>query len=199
MVFSLKYFRVIYPSVKRGSDIIVSSIMLLALVPLLLTLFLLVRVTSAGPALFWSERTGFKGKTFVMPKFRTMTQCSKVMSRECANDADISVTSIGYILRKSSLDELPQLWCVLRGEMSLIGPRPLLTNDIASEQRRAKPEIFNVKPGITGLAQVNGRNFISSRNKIRYDAFYSQNLCLFLDIKILYRTIGTVFNFKLVK
>lgn len=135
----------------------------------------------------------------MMPKLRTMTQCSKVMSRESADAGDISVTRLGNILRKSSLDELPQLWCVLKGEMSLIGPRPLLVNDRLAEQRRARPEIFNVKPGITGLAQVNGRNFISMRNKVRYDAFYAERVCLFLDAKILYRTVGTVLNVKLVQ
>jgi O-antigen biosynthesis protein WbqP len=159
----------------------------------------LVRLTSKGPALFWSERTGYKGTPFMMPKLRTMTQESKVMSRESAKASDISFTPIGRALRKTSLDELPQLWCVFKGEMSLIGPRPLLVNDRAASQRRARPEIYTVKPGITGLAQINGRNFISMRNKVRYDAFYAERVCLFLDAKILYRTVGTVFNFKLVQ
>ena len=135
----------------------------------------------------------------MMPKFRTMTECSKIMSRECANDEDISITSIGLIFRKTSLDELPQLWSVLKGEMSLIGPRPLLVNDRLAAQRNTRPKIYEVKPGITGLAQVNGRNFISARKKIAYDAFYAERFCLFLDLKILYHTVGTVFNFKLVK
>lgn len=199
MNYFLERFQALYPVVKRGLDILVSGAALLLLAPLLLVLCLLVRLTSKGPALFWSERTGFKGKPFMMPKLRTMTQCSKVMSRESADDTDISLTPIGFVLRKSSLDELPQLWCVLKGEMSLIGPRPLLVNDRAAAQRRARPEIYNVKPGITGLAQVNGRNFISMRNKVRFDAFYADRVCLFLDAKILYRTVGTVFNFKLVQ
>jgi len=135
----------------------------------------------------------------MMPKLRTMTQNSKIMPREKAKENDIFVTRFGRILRKTSLDELPQLWCVLKGEMSLVGPRPLLVNDRLADQRFAKPQIFDVKPGITGLAQVNGRNFITMRNKVRYDAFYADRLCLFLDLKILYRTIGTVFNIKLVK
>ena len=199
MTSFLSHFKTLYPVMKRSIDIAVSAIALIALTPLLLLLCLLVRLTSKGPALFWSERTGYQGRPFMMPKLRTMTQCSKIMSRESADASDISVTRLGNLLRKSSLDELPQLWCVLRGEMSLIGPRPLLVNDRLAEQRRARPEIFNVKPGITGLAQVNGRNFISMRNKVRYDAFYARRACLFLDAKILYRTIGTVLNVKLVQ
>ena len=135
----------------------------------------------------------------MMPKLRTMTQCSKILSRESAEDGDISVTPFGHFLRKSSLDELPQLWCVFRGKMSLIGPRPLLMNDRASAKRLAYPQIYKVKPGITGLAQVNGRNFITPRNKVRLDAFYADHLCMFLDGKILYRTVSTVFNSKLVQ
>lgn len=195
----LQRFQAFYPLVKRMIDIFVSATALILLAPFLLLLCVIVRLTSKGPALFWSERTGYKGKSFMMPKFRTMSQCSKVMSRESAAANDISFTPIGPILRKSSLDELPQLWCVLKGEMSLIGPRPLLVNDRLAAQRRARPEIFNVKPGITGLAQVNGRNFISMRNKVRYDAFYADRVCLFLDAKILYRTVGTVLNVKLVQ
>jgi len=195
----LERFQALYPVVKRLIDIIVSSVALLILAPLLLLLCLLVRVTSKGPALFWSERTGFKGAPFMMPKLRTMTQCSKIMSRESAEANDISMTSIGQVLRKCSLDELPQLWCVFKGDMSLIGPRPLLVNDRAADQRRARPQIFDVKPGITGLAQVTGRNFLSMSNKVRYDAFYADRVCLFLDAKILYRTVGTVLNVKLVQ
>lgn len=192
-------FQAVYPIVKRAMDIIVSASLLILLAPLLMVLVVLVRLTSKGPALFWSARTGYGGEAFMMPKLRTMTQGSKVMSREVATNNDVSVTPIGHILRKASLDELPQLWSVLKGDMSLIGPRPLLVNDQAAELRAQNKAIFNVKPGITGLAQVNGRNFISMRNKIRYDAFYANRVCMLLDLKIAYRTIGTVMNTKLVK
>ena len=199
MKFLTERFQALYPFVKRLLDIIVSALALIVLTPLLLLLCVLVKITSPGPALFWSERTGYKGQAFKMPKLRTMMQGSKVMSRESADADDISMTPIGQFLRKASLDELPQLWCVLKGEMSLIGPRPLLVNDRAANQRRECPQIYDVKPGITGLAQVNGRNFISMRNKVRFDAFYADRVCLFLDAKILYRTVGTVFNTKLVQ
>lgn len=199
MTSFLERFQTLYPAVKRLIDIFVSGIALIVLAPVIILLCLIVKLSSKGPAVFWSERTGFEGSSFMMPKLRTMTQCSKLISRETANASDISVTKVGHILRKTSLDELPQLWCVLKGDMSLIGPRPLLVNDRAADQRWERPQIFDVKPGITGLAQVNGRNFISMRNKVRYDAFYADRVCLFLDAKILYRTVGTVFNFKLVQ
>jgi len=195
----LTQFRTLYPLAKRSIDVVISLTAIIFLAPLVLLLFVLIRLTSKGPALFWSERRGYLGRPFMMPKLRTMTQNSKIMPREKAKENDIFVTRFGRILRKTSLDELPQLWCVLKGEMSLVGPRPLLVNDRLADQRFAKPQIFDVKPGITGLAQVNGRNFITMRNKVRYDAFYADRLCLFLDLKILYRTIGTVFNIKLVK
>ena len=192
-------FQAHYPKVKRLQDIVVSSVLLILLSPLLLLVALAVALTSKGSVIFWSARTGYKGETFLMPKFRTMTQNSKVMQREIATSNDICVTKIGHLLRKSSLDELPQLWSVLKGEMSLIGPRPLLVNDQVIAQRGKFTEIFDVKPGITGLAQVNGRNFISMRNKVRYDAFYANRMCMLLDLRIAFRTVGAVMNTKLVK
>ncbi|WP_371398469.1 sugar transferase [Fretibacter rubidus] len=192
-------FQAYYPVIKRVQDILVSGTLLLMLTPVLLVTALAVALTSKGPILFWSARTGYKGQPFMMPKFRTMTQGSKVMQREIATDNDISVTKVGHVLRKCSLDELPQLWSVLKGDMSLIGPRPLLVNDQVIEQRAKHAEIFDVKPGITGLAQVNGRNFITMRNKVRYDAFYANRVCMLLDMKIALRTFGAVIDTKLVK
>lgn len=192
-------FQAHYPKVKRLQDILISVTLLLILTPVLLLVALAVGLTSKGPVVFWSARTGYKGETFLMPKFRTMTQGSKVMQREIATHNDICVTKIGHLLRKSSLDELPQLWSVIKGDMSLIGPRPLLVNDQVAAQRGKFAEIFDVKPGITGLAQVNGRNFISMRNKVRYDAFYANRMCMLLDMRIAFRTFGAVMNTKLVK
>jgi O-antigen biosynthesis protein WbqP len=180
-------------------DIMVSSISLVCLSPILLFTAILVKLTSTGPVLFWSERVGFKGQIFLMPKFRSMTVQSKVLSREVATDSEIEFTPIGKFIRKFSLDELPQLWSVLIGDMSLIGPRPLLPNDYAGKERAENAIIYNVKPGITGLAQVKGRNFINPRRKIKYDVFYVKNHCLFMDIQILFKTALALFNTKLVK
>jgi len=188
-----------YPMMKRLLDILLSSTALVVISPLLILLSLLIFLTSKGPTIFWSERVGHGGKVFRMPKFRSMTECSTVTSRETASLTDITITPFGNILRKTSLDELPQLWSVLKGDMSLVGPRPLLPDDNAMDERFSKPQIFDVRPGMTGLAQINGRNYISPRNKIRYDLFYAEHFCLFLDMKILFKTIGTVLNVKMVQ
>lgn len=188
-----------YPALKRIIDVVSASILLLMLAPLMCIVFIAVKLTSNGPGLFWSTRVGLNGQPFNMPKFRTMTIESKLMSREIATDSDIKLTKIGNLLRKSSLDELPQLWNVLRGDMSLIGPRPLLVNDHAEGERSQRPEIYNVKPGITGLAQVNGRNYVTPRNKSRYDAFYAERVCMILDAKIAIKTVRAVLKSEMIK
>lgn len=189
-----KYVRSGYPYLKRGYDIFISFVLLICLLPVFIIIFIAIKMTSEGPAIFWSERLGYDGKGFLMPKFRSMTAFSKVMSRESAGEDDVTITALGNYLRKSSLDELPQLWSVLKGDMSLIGPRPLLCNDCNLSTRLNYPEIYTVRPGITGLAQVNGRSFITPRNKTRYDSFYAQRSCLWLDTQIAYRTIGVVLD-----
>ncbi len=195
----LSWFRSGYPKIKRLIDVVASAVMLVSLTPLLILISIAVALTSKGPVLFWSSRRGIKGEAFSMPKFRTMTQCSKVLSREVASESDVCFTPIGQFLRKTSLDELPQFWSVLKGDMSLIGPRPLLFHDYANEHREQHPAIFSVRPGITGLAQVNGRSFITPRNKIRYDAFYAGRMCMVLDLKIIVKTFGVILNTKMVK
>lgn len=193
------YVRRHYALLKRLMDIVVSASLLLLLSPILLLSALAVKLTSKGPALYWSSRRGLNGTTFSMPKLRTMTVCSKEVSRELATESDIRFTPIGRFLRKVSLDELPQLWSVLTGKMSLVGPRPLIVNDQAEALRLQNAVIYDVKPGITGLAQVNGRSFITVKNKTRYDAFYATRVCLFLDFKILLRTAGILFKTDMVK
>lgn len=188
-----------YPLVKRMIDVCLSATLLAILLPVFIVVAIIVKLTSKGPVFFHSSRRGLHGEVFRMPKFRTMTTCSKLMSRELATDNDICLTPAGKFLRKSSLDELPQLWSVLRGDMSLVGPRPLIVNDYAADLRGGNPIVYSVRPGITGLAQINGRSFISPVNKTRYDAFYASRFCMILDIKILARTIFTVLDTKMVK
>ena len=188
-----------YFTAKRAIDILVALALLILLSPLMFGLYIAVSVTSSGPAIFWSDRVGVNKKLFSMPKYRTMVVEAKLVSPESADPDDIKPTAFGKILRKTSLDELPQLWSVLIGDMSLIGPRPMLEFDNVRDERYKRPEIFNLKPGITGLAQVSGRNFISPKNKSRYDAFYVKHISLALDIKIALMTIGTVLKTNLVK
>ena len=152
-----------YFTAKRAIDILIALALLILLSPLMFGLYIAVSVTSSGPAIFWSDRVGANKKLFSMPKYRTMVVEAKLVSPESADPDDIKPTPFGKILRKTSLDELPQLWSVLIGDMSLIGPRPMLEFDNVRDERYKRPEIFNLKPGITGLAQVSGRNFIPPR------------------------------------
>ena len=188
-----------YFTAKRAIDILIALALLILLSPLMFGLYIAVSVTSSGPAIFWSDRVGANKKLFSMPKYRTMVVEAKLVSPESADPDDIKPTPFGKILRKTSLDELPQLWSVLIGDMSLIGPRPMLEFDNVRDERYKRPEIFNLKPGITGLAQVSGRNFISPKNKSRYDAFYVKHVSLALDMKIALMTVGTVLKTNLIK
>ncbi|PIQ40337.1 MAG: hypothetical protein COW58_06495 [Thalassolituus sp. CG17_big_fil_post_rev_8_21_14_2_50_53_8] len=146
---------------KRALDILVSATALIALFPLMVIISILIAATSKGPVLFWSWRIGHLGKPFHMPKFRTMHVSAPVKSRETLGDACALYTPVGKFLRRSSMDELPQLWSILIGDMSLIGPRPLLMNDPAAHKRLQKPLALQSRPGITGLAQINGRNHLT--------------------------------------
>lgn len=189
-------FSHIYPVLKRGVDVIGSLILLVLTAPIMAIAYLAVVSTSKGPGIFWSKRVGYDGRIFVMPKLRSMSSESKIVSREVATDKDITVTRVGRFIRRTSIDELPQFWSVLIGDMSLIGPRPLLVNDYARPARDARPSIYTVKPGITGLAQVRGRNFVSPANKSRYDKFYAERVCIMLDIRIALKTINVVLRPK---
>lgn len=180
---------------KRLFDILSSSLALLALSPLLVTTWIAVRLTSRGPGIYWSQRVGFGGELFLMPKFRSMYQEAPSHAREALPDAANHITWMGDFLRRSSIDELPQLWSVLVGDMSLIGPRPLLDNDATTRLRRSDyPEIFTVRPGITGLAQVNGRNHVHGHRKVRYDSLYAKRCTWKMDAFILKRTVRVVLS-----
>lgn len=179
---------------KRAFDLVVAGSALLFILPLLVVVAILVRTTSKGPALFWSERDDNRGGTFLMPKFRTMTMNAPVQPREQFVEADACITPLGRFLRKSSIDELPQLIPVLTGRMSLIGPRPLLPHDPAVLQRRRLASGATARPGITGLAQIKGRNAVSPRRKARYDQFYAGHWSWAIDACILYRTVKVVIS-----
>jgi sugar transferase EpsL len=175
--------------VKRLTDIALSSIGLLLLAPLILVLAVLVRVRLGSPVLFRQERPGLHGTPFTILKFRTMTD-ERDESGILLPD-DQRLTRFGRFLRASSMDELPELWNVLRGDMSLVGPRPLLMEYLplyTPEQARRN----EVRPGITGWAQVNGRNALSWEEKFKLDVWYVDNQSLWLDLKILFLTVMKV-------
>jgi sugar transferase EpsL len=171
---------------KRLIDILVSLSGLFFLFPFLILISLLIKISLGSPFLFFQNRTGLSGKTFLMVKFRTMRDVVD-SSGSMLPDSD-RMTRFGSFLRNTSLDELPELWNVLKGDMSLVGPRPLLVEYLprySSFQARR----HEVLPGITGWAQVNGRNAISWDEKFNYDVWYVDNRTLLLDLKILCLTL----------
>ncbi len=179
-------------STKRLFDVAISSAGLIVLSPLLAVIAIVVVCTSRGPAIHFSRRVGRRGQFFMMPKFRTMLVSAPICPRESLAGRDQRLTIVGRFLRRTGLDELPQLVCVLRGEMSLIGPRPLLADDPGSAERSKFPAALNVRPGISGLAQVCGRNALHARQKARLDAFYARTASLGFDLAILVRTVGVI-------
>ncbi|NQZ79913.1 MAG: sugar transferase [Colwellia sp.] len=176
--------------IKRLFDIIISASALLLLSPIILIVGRKVATNLGKPILFQQKRPGLNGKTFEMIKFRSMRDSIDQYGQPLPDNERL--TPFGQKLRNTSLDELPGLWCVLKGDMSLVGPRPLLIEYLplySTEQARR----HDVKPGITGWAQVNGRNAISWQKKFELDVWYVDNQSLWLDLKILFLTIKKVF------
>lgn len=175
--------------IKRIFDIAASACALILLSPVLLVVMLLVRIKLGSPIFFTQVRPGLYGKPFKMVKFRTMTD-ERDEQGELLPDA-VRLTKFGQFLRSTSLDELPELWNVLKGDMSLVGPRPLLMEYLSlynAEQKRR----HEVRPGITGWAQVNGRNTVDWPERFQLDVWYVDNRSLWLDIKVLFATVKKV-------
>jgi sugar transferase EpsL len=171
--------------IKRTFDLILATLLLVFLSPLIILVGIVIRFSSGSPVLFLQQRPGLHGKPFLIYKFRTMIEQRDTLVNLFPDE--MRLTKIGSLLRKASLDELPQLFNVLRGEMSLVGPRPLLMEYLplySPEQARR----HNVYPGITGWAQVNGRNAISWEEKFKLDVWYVDNQSFWLDLKILWLT-----------
>jgi O-antigen biosynthesis protein WbqP len=173
---------------KRIFDLIlVFALAVLMAIPIMV-LAIIVRLTSTGPVLYWSERVGEKGKMFGMPKFRTMQVGTPVVATHLLIDSAKHLTPVGSFLRKSSLDELPQLWCILAGDMSFVGPRPALFNQEDLIALRTQYGVDALIPGLTGWAQVNGRDELSIPIKVRYEVEYLQKQSFWFDVKILVLT-----------
>lgn len=186
-----------YTKIKRGMDIVFSGLFLLAGAIPLLVVALLVKIDSKGPALFKQERLGKDGKPFWIYKFRSMVVgAEKTGSGVYSGKNDARVTKIGKILRATSIDELPQLINILKGEMSFIGPRPALTyhpwkfEEYTEEQKK----MFAVRPGVTGWAQVNGRKEVEWPKRIEMNVWYVEHMSFLLDVKIFSKTILKVFT-----
>jgi len=182
-----------YPYFKQLLDFIFALVLLVVLLPLSLVIVCLIRLDSSGPAIFRQKRVGMHGKMFTMYKFRTMHYGAPNLSTEDMQRLQLDpVTRIGRLLRKTSIDELPQIVNVLFGDMSFIGPRPALPSQEDVNRLREEICIHKVRPGITGLAQVMGRDDLSADVKVNYDAEYCRNMCLLNDVKIVLSTLSAV-------
>lgn len=182
-----------YKAVKRVFDTVLAALGLVILFLPLLVVGLLIRMDSKGKALFKQRRTGLNGKEFYVYKFRTMktTDVPFDIDNPVIEDSNAELTRIGRVLRKLKIDEFPQLINVVRGEMSLIGPRPFLPVYLAQYEEWEK-ERLTVRPGMTGLAQVKGNGYLTSEERSYYDVYYARHLSMFSDIAILFKTVGVL-------
>ena len=177
---------------KRFLDIIVAIILGIVLMVPLFFVAILVKLTSKGPVFFKQERFGLNSKPFTLYKFRSMTDGAPIKANSEFKDITSYVTPFGMFIRKTSIDELPQLLNIIKGDMSFIGPRPLASTDEKVRALRKKSGADQVRPGISGLAQVNGRNNITDENKAAYDAKYAGRLSMQLDIVLIIETLVSV-------
>lgn len=180
----------------RGTNILLAIILSFLLVGPIIFIAFVVRLTSKGPVLYWSERVGKNNINFQMPKFKTMKMDAPDVATHLLKNPSQYVTPIGKILRKTSLDELPQLWSVLRGNLALVGPRPALFNQDDLIAMRTEKGVHKLTPGITGWAQIQGRDELPIPEKVKMDVYYCNNRSILFDLKILWLTFFAVFRWK---
>ncbi|WP_242950226.1 sugar transferase [Clostridium intestinale] len=193
----------IYSLFKRIFDVVSSTLLLITLSPLFLILIILVKLDSKGPVFFGHKRIGYKGEIISVYKFRSMVQNAEEVLRNFTPeqkaefeknfklDDDPRVTKIGAFLRKTSLDELPQLINIIKGDMSVVGPRPIVQKEVVKYGKYAD-KLFSVKPGLTGFWQANGRSDTTYDERVQMDMYYIDNRSTLLDIKILFKTVIAV-------
>jgi len=181
---------------KRIFDFIFAfTLLILFIIPMIL-IALSIRLTSTGPAIYWSDRVGVNNLIFRMPKFRSMRIDTPSLATHLLSDPDKFLSPIGKILRKSSIDELPQIFSVLQGDMSFVGPRPALYNQDDLVSLRKEHGLEHLVPGITGWAQVNGRDNLTIYEKVMFEVDYNKNKSFWFDLKILWLTVLKVFSIK---
>lgn len=178
--------------IKRIIEITLSFLAILFLLVPMLIIAILIKFDSKGPIIFKQQRSGQNKKIFNIYKFRTMKTDTPNVSTEALGDPLNYITKLGQFLRKSSLDELPQLFNILLGDMSIVGPRPALYNQYDLIQMRDEQGVNSIRPGLTGYAQVKGRDFISDSEKVAYDKYYLENMSIWLDLKIILWTARSV-------
>lgn len=175
-------------SLVRILNLIISILLIVIFIIPALIIYFAIKLTSAGPAIHWSKRIGRNNDIFLMPKFRTMRIDTPQLATHLLSDSQNYLTPIGALLRKTSLDELPQIWSVFVGDMNIVGPRPALFNQYDLIELRTKNNIHLLPPGITGWAQINGRDELSIPEKVKFDKEYLENRSLILDLKIIFLT-----------
>jgi len=178
--------------IKRIFDLTFSFLLLILLLPLMAAIALAVKLDSKGPAIYWSKRIGKYHKIFYMPKFRTMFEDTEVVATHLMSDPVSKITKIGFYLRAYSLDEIPQLFSVVKGEMSFVGPRPALFNQYDLIALREENQVDMLRPGITGWAQVNGRDELSIGEKVVFEKEYLQKTSFTFDLYIIWLTLVKV-------
>ena len=176
--------------VKRALDFVFAAVAVVLLSPLILFPAASVALCSGFPVFYRAERFGYLGKPFRIFKFRTMVKNADKIGGGTTALNDPRITRVGRFLRKTSLDELPQLWNILKGDMSFVGPRPLISSEIRAHRMRLEYGVYRFRPGLTGLAQIKGRDSISLMKKMKYDKLYCDNWSLKLDLMILMQSIG---------
>lgn len=173
---------------KRLFDLVLALSLGILLLPPLLLIALSVGLTSSGPILYWSDRVGRNNQLFKMPKFRSMQTGTPVVATHLLSNPDAYLTAVGGFLRKSSLDELPQLWNIIKGDMSFVGPRPALFNQYDLIESRTRSGVHQLLPGLTGWAQINGRDELPLAQKVALDIEYLEKRSFGFDIKIIILT-----------
>ena len=179
---------------KRLFDLLIATLALTLLALPLCTIALAIKLSSRGPVLYWSDRVGKDNRIFKMPKFRSMRTDTPAVATHLLSDPDQYLIPIGSFLRKTSLDELPQLWSILVGDMSLVGPRPALFNQEDLIALRTERGVHALVPGLTGWAQINGRDELSIADKVDFDAAYLRSQSFVLDLTILWKTFMQVWK-----
>ncbi len=180
--------------IKRILDFVLAAAGIAMLWPVLLVVVFVVKFTSHGPAIYWSPRVGRNNRLFDMPKFRTMQVDTPAVATHLLRDPKFYLTPVGNFLRKTSLDELPQLWSIPKGDMSIVGPRPALFNQDDLIALRTECGVDQLTPGLTGWAQINGRDELPIPIKVALDREYLQNQSFWLDVKIIAKTIDKVIS-----
>jgi|SRR3989338_79984 len=178
--------------IKRVLDIVLSLILFIILLVPMLIISIIIRITSPGPAVYWSKRIGKNNKIFLMPKFRSMYVETPQVATHLLKETKSYITPVGKFIRATSLDELPQLWSVICGDMSLVGPRPALFNQDDLRSLRTEFNVHTLRPGVTGWAQINGRDDLPIPVKVKFDLEYLQKQSVVFDIKILFLTVFKV-------